>query len=108
MRAIAPDQADKLLRLTGELANQVVRARAVGRPVSRIEAEALAGALHILQDYGIGYPNALTTALDQYDELCAKEDPSREQREDADPKMIRLPQVSALPQRIFSLLGLGR
>jgi hypothetical protein len=105
MNAVAPEKTDKILHLTGELASQGLRARAMGRPITRMEALALTNALHLLQVCNIALPNILMKILNQHDDLCAYESTDHTQREGTISELISLSQVNALPQRIRSMLG---
>lgn len=58
-----PNRLDEILRLTSSLADQVLDAQVMGRPVLGEQALALAKAANLLHEYEVEWPPMLKQAL---------------------------------------------
>lgn len=100
-----PPKIDDLLRLSSELADQVLKNRADGRSITDVEAVALSDAATVLQNYEVPPSHVLTEALRAYDEDRMWDSGNVEQPPKIEAEVIPLPKADALPQRVFSMLG---
>ena len=88
-----PDsRLERVLRLTTQLADRVLDAQIMKRPVPEDQARALASAARLLHDHGVESPPLLTQVLHELAQEVGQGEPSRceEIEAETNPKVAQL------------------